>query len=90
MGEMTFDFPPDLRRWVEQRLAEGRYVDEADYFRDLVRRDQEGLLPEEEETPEYVAWVREQVAIGLASGVCEKDAFEVLDEIRAKRESRRA
>lgn len=87
MGAMTYDFPPDLRRWVEQRLAEGRYADEADYFRDLVRRDQEGVLPE---TPKEIAWMREQVALGLASGVCEKDAFEVLDEIRAKRESRRA
>lgn len=45
MGEMTFDFPPGLRRWVEQRLAEGRYVDEADYFRDLVRRDMKGAMP---------------------------------------------
>lgn len=84
MGEMSF--PPDLRRWIDARLAEGRYADEADYIRDLVRRDQEGLLPE---TPEDVAWVREQVAIGLASGVCDRDAFEVLDEIRANREARR-
>ena len=87
---MTFDFPPDLRRWVEQRLAEGRYVDEADYFRDLVRRDQEGLLPEEEETPEFVAWVREKVAEGLASGVIHRDPRDVLDEIVATRHARRA
>ena len=51
-----------------------------------MRRDQEGILPE---SPEEVAWIREQVAIGLASGICEKDAFEVLDEIRASREARR-
>ncbi len=94
MGEMTSDFPPGLRRWIEQRLAEGRYADAADYIRDLVRRDQEGLIGEAAEntaaeTPEDIAWVREQVAIGIASGVCEQNAFEVLDEIRATRESRR-
>jgi len=94
MGEMTFNFPPALMRWIEAQVAEGRYADAADYLRDLVRRDQGGLLGEPEldpaeETPEYVAWVREQVAIGIASGICDKDAFEVLDEIRATRESRR-
>lgn len=94
MGEMTFNFPPALMRWIEAQVAEGRYADAADYLRDLVRRDSEGLLPEfeedsAEETPEYIAWVREQVAEGLASGVCDKDAFEVLDEIVANRKARR-
>jgi len=94
MGEMTFNFPPALMRWIEAQVAEGRYADAADYLRDLVRRDSEGLLPEleedsAEETPEYIAWVREKVAEGLASGVCDKDAFEVLDEIVANRKARR-
>ena len=86
MGEMSFSFPPDLQEWIAARVAEGRYADASEYLRDLVRRDQEESVPE---SPEYIAWVREQVAIGLASGVCEKNAFEVLDEIRASRASRR-
>jgi antitoxin ParD1/3/4 len=86
MSEMNLKFPPDLEHWIEMRLAEGRYADAEDYLRDLVRRDQDGLLPE---TAEQVAWVREQVAIGVASGVYEKDALEVLDEIRATRKARR-
>ncbi|MFO6446204.1 type II toxin-antitoxin system ParD family antitoxin [Erythrobacter sp. NE805] len=95
MGEMTFQFPPALERWIEAQVAEGRYADAADYLRDLVRRDQGGLLPGMElshasETPEYIAWVREKVAEGLASGVCEEDAFAVLDEIVANRKARRA
>jgi antitoxin ParD1/3/4 len=89
MGEMTYDFPPALQRWIEQRLAEGRFANEADYFRDLVRRDQEGLLPEEADTPEYVAWVREKVAEGLASGVIHRDPRDALDEIVATRHARR-
>ena len=93
MGEMTFDFPPALRRWIEQRLAEGRFADEADYFRDLVRRDQEGLLgevaEEEPDSPEYIAWVREKIAEGEASGYIERDAREVLKEIIDERRARR-
>lgn len=94
MGEMTFNFPPALMQWIEAQVAEGRYADAAAYVRDLVRRDAEGLLGEPDpdpagETPEYIAWVREMVAEGLASGVCDKDAFEVLDEIVANRKARR-
>ena len=93
MGELSFTFPPDLESWIEARVADGRYADAADYVRDLVRRDQEGLLAHgddiAEEPPEYIAWVRQQVAIGLESGLCDKNAFEVLDEIRAGRADRR-
>ena len=94
MGEMSFDFPPELRRWIDVRLAEGRFADAADYVRDLIRRDQEGLLPEgiEEpagESPEYVAWVREKVAEGLASGVVDAEPEEVIEQIIAERRARR-
>jgi antitoxin ParD1/3/4 len=95
MGDMTSNFPPALMAWIEARVAEGRYADAADYLRDLVRRDQNGVLGSAAEnfaageTPEYIAWVREMVAEGLASGVCEEDAFAVLDGIRANRKARR-
>ena len=78
MGEMTFDFPPELHRWIEMRLAGGRYADVADYLRDLIRRDQDGLLPE---TSEDIAWVRERVAEGFASGRVEAEPENVLEEI---------
>lgn len=86
MNDMTTSFPSDLEHWIASRVAEGRYLDAGDYLRDLVRRDQEGLLPE---TPEDVAWIRKQVEIGLNSGICEKNAFEVLEEIRTTRGARR-
>jgi len=90
MGEMSFTFPPDLESWIEARVAEGGYADAADYMRELVRRDQEGLFaPPAEETPEYIAWVREKVAEGLASGIIDRDPRDVLDEIVARRKERR-
>lgn len=80
MGEISF--PPDIRRWIAARLSEG-YADETDYLIELIRRDMaEAAWPE---TPEEVAWVREKVAEGLASGVSEQDPFEFLAELRAGR-----
>lgn len=85
MGEMNF--PPEIRRWIAARVAEDGYSDEADYVLELIRRDMaEAAWPE---TPEEIAWVREKIEEGLASGICEKDAFEVLEEIRASRKARR-
>ena len=93
MGEMSFTFPPDLENWIEMRVAEGRYADAAEYVRDLIRRDQEGLLADGNDTagdtPEYIAWVREKIAEGEASGFIERDAREVLAEIIAERHARR-
>lgn len=90
MGEMSFDFPPDLRRLIEARVEQGRYADPADYVRDLIRREEEGVLDESgsetaEESPEYIAWVREKIAEGEASGVSDQDPFEFLAELRARR-----
>lgn len=86
MGEMSFDFPADLKRWIEVRLADGRYADAAEYVSDLIRRDQAGMFMEPvDETPEYIAWVREKIAEGEASGFIDQDAFEFLRELRAGR-----
>lgn len=91
MNKMTSDFPPDLQEWIAARVAERHYQDAGDYLRDLVERDRDGLVAEpEEESPEDIAWVREQVAIGLASGICEQDAFEFLRELREGRHDRQS
>lgn len=80
MGEIVF--PPEVRQWIESRLGDG-YADEADYLIELVRRDMaDAVRPE---TPEEITWIREQVAIGLESGISEQDPFEFLAELRAGR-----
>jgi Arc/MetJ-type ribon-helix-helix transcriptional regulator len=80
MGENSF--PPEIRKWIADRVAEG-YADEADYLADLVRRDMaQAGWPE---TPDEIAWVREKIEEGLASGVSDQDAFEFLAELRAGR-----
>lgn len=80
MGEMSFDFPPELRRWIETRLAEGRYADAQDYVRDLIRRDQERTGLWEEDT----ARVRQLIEEGEASGISDVDPFELIESLIAK------
>jgi antitoxin ParD1/3/4 len=83
MSQLNVTMPDALRKWIEFRVAEGRYANASDYVRDLVRRDQDSALDETE-------WLRGLIAEGLASGVLEKDASEVLREIMAERPARRA
>lgn len=81
MTDLSFSLPPDLAGRLESRLAEGHFADAGEYLRELIRRD----LDEAADT----AWVREQVAIGLASGVIDKNPREVIEEIIAERRARR-
>ena len=77
MTDLSFSLPSDLARRVETRIAEGEFADAGDYLRELVQRD---LAEADEET----TWLREQIDIGRASGVIDKDAMEVLREIIAE------
>jgi len=85
MGEISF--PPEIQQWIAARLAEGGYADEEDYFLDLIRRDMEdAAFPE---TPEEIAWVREKVAEGLASGISDERPETIIENIIARRRARR-
>jgi antitoxin ParD1/3/4 len=77
MTQVTVSMPPALQSWIEDRLADGDYADVAEYLRDLVRRDRAEAVTDR-------SWLRAMIAEGLASGVEERDAFEVLDEVIAE------
>lgn len=77
MTDLSFSLPSSLQSKLDQRIADGGYLDTADYLRDLVRRD----LAEADEDS---AWVRARLAEGEASGYLEADAQDVLREIMAK------
>ncbi|MFM9851560.1 MAG: type II toxin-antitoxin system ParD family antitoxin [Sphingomonadaceae bacterium] len=79
MSQLNISIPPALKAWVDSRVAEGSYSSASDYMRDLVRRDRQAA--EEEEA----IWLRGLIEEGLASGVIDKPAREVLQEIVADR-----
>jgi antitoxin ParD1/3/4 len=41
MATMNISLPNPMREWVEQQIQGGRYSNNSDYVRDLIRRDQE-------------------------------------------------
>ena len=82
MSQLNVSIPPALKAWIETRVAEGRYSSASDYMRELVRRDQDSAADE-------TVWLKGLIEEGLASGVIEKDAREVIEDIIAERRARR-
>lgn len=81
MTDLSFSLPDDLAGPLKSRIAEGHYADAGEYLRELVRRDLEDAAD--------TAWVRAEVAKGLASGIIDKDPSEIIEEIIAERRARR-
>lgn len=82
MSQLNVSIPPALKSWIDVRVAEGRHSSASDYMRDLIRRDQESAGDE-------TVWLRGLIEEGLASGVIDKDAKDVLREIMAERPAHR-
>ena len=74
MTQLQIQVPPTLDAALAARVARGGYLDAGEYLRDLMRRD---LSAEADER----LWLRAMIEEGIVSGVEEKDAFEVLQEI---------
>lgn len=43
MASMSITLPDQMKAWIDEQVAAGRYVNASDYVRDLVRRDQERM-----------------------------------------------
>ena len=77
MNDLTKFLDPEIEQWIESRIAECEFASVEEYLAALVRRDRE-------EADEETEWLREQIEIGRASGVIDKDAMEVVREIIAE------
>ena len=40
MASLSITLPDQMKAWIDEQVAAGRYVNASDYVRDLVRRDQ--------------------------------------------------
>lgn len=56
----TIIIPTAMEDWVKAQIESGRYGNDSEYFRDLIRRDQDRRLAERE--------LRSLIDEGLASG----------------------
>jgi antitoxin ParD1/3/4 len=78
MTRLTISMPDQLNAYVEGQIAQGRYGNVSEYFRDLIRRDQE-------RRSEAMAQLRTMIEKAEASGVSERTVEEIVEE--AKREA---
>lgn len=78
MTRLTISMPDQLNAYVEGQIAQGRYGNVSEYFRDLIRRDQE-------RRSEAIAELRTMIDKAEASGVSERSVEDIIEE--AKREA---
>ena len=62
--------------WIKAQIATGQYGNDSEYFRDLIRRDQET-------NAKFLA-LKEAIQEGLDSGVSSKTVPQIMEEVEAR------
>jgi antitoxin ParD1/3/4 len=75
MARLTISMPDQMNDWVEAQVSAGRYGNVSEYFRDLVRRDQE-------RRDTAINELRVSLGRAEASGVSKRSLSEILDAAR--------
>lgn len=75
MDKITISVPEAMNRYVKARISEGQYGNVSEFFRDLVRRDQERQARALDE-------LRAMIDKAETSGVSEKGFAQAVEEAR--------
>ena len=75
MSRLTISMPDQMNEWVEAQVSAGRYGNVSEYFRDLVRRDQE-------RRDIAIGELRAMLERAEASGISERSVNDVLQAAR--------
>lgn len=75
MSRLTISIPDQMNDWVEAQVSAGRYGNVSEYFRDLVRHDQE-------RRDTAINELRVMLERAEASGVSKRSLSEILDAAR--------
>lgn len=65
MATMSISLPDQMKAWVEEQTADGKYANSSDLIRDLIRREQI--------KQEKIAALNEKIEEAYASGFIEVD-----------------
>ena len=76
MARKTISMTDEMEGWVAQRVKSGQYNNDSEYFRDLVRRDQE--------RERAYADLRLMLEEAHASGISEKTQQEIWQTVQAR------
>ena len=77
MSRLTISMPDQMNDWVDAQIASGRYGNVSEYFRDLVRRDQE-------RREDAIQELRTMLDKAEASGVSGRSLDEIREAARAE------
>ena len=77
MSRLTISMPDQMNEWVETQVTSGRYGNASEYFRDLVRRDQE-------RREGAIAELRAMMDRAEASGISSRSVLEIIEAARAE------
>lgn len=69
MMRKTITIPNAMEEWVKAQISSGRYGNDSEYFRDLIRRDQDRRSAERE--------LRALIDEGLNSGISDKNVEDI-------------
>ncbi|HRO24669.1 MAG TPA: type II toxin-antitoxin system ParD family antitoxin [Promineifilum sp.] len=75
MTRLTISMPEQMTAYVEARIAEGRYGNVSEFFRDLVRRDQERRAT-------AIAELRTLLATAEESGIGKRSMTDLIESAR--------
>jgi len=73
MMRKTITIPVAMEEWVKAQINSGRYGNDSEYFRDLIRRDQDRRLAEHE--------LRLLIDEGLNSGISENTVPDIMKRV---------
>lgn len=73
MMRKTITIPDAMDGWVKAQIESGRYGNDSEYFRDLIRRDQDRRQAEHE--------LRALIREGLDSGTSDKTIPDIMQEV---------
>lgn len=80
MATMNISLPDQMKQWVEEQVATGRYANASDYIRDLVRQSQD----EQAERERGIAEVQALIDEGLESGVSDRTVEDIRRDVLAE------
>jgi len=76
MMRKTITIPNAMEDWVKSQIGAGRYGNDSEYFRDLIRRDQEKQTK--------IAELQHLITEGIESGVSDLSMQDILEAARRK------
>ncbi len=73
MMRKTITIPDAMEDWIKTQINSGRYGNDSEYFRDLIRRDQDRLSAKIE--------LQSLIEEGISSGISSKNAEEIRRDV---------